>query len=189
LITIFLALGMVIAGIIDIRTRKIPNLLTLPMMLLGLAYHGALGGLSGLGFSAAGLGAGLGVFLIPYILGGMGAGDAKLMGAAGTILGPTGVLIAAVMSVLIGFMYAIVLLFFHLDYTRSFLRRVGITVKTFFLTGLFVPVPAGSNPNSNPKQPVLSYALPIALGTMCYLFLKITGSDFIQNLTGFQFNL
>jgi prepilin peptidase CpaA len=180
---LILCLGMTIAVIQDLRTRKIPNLLTFPMMLLGFVYHGAMSGLSGFGFSTAGVGIGIGVFLIPYLMGGMGAGDAKLMAAAGAFLGAKGAIIAAVISILIGLFYAAVVLFIHMDYGRSFVRRAWITLKTFLLTRQFIPIP----PGKDEKQPVLNYALPNALGTMCYLFLKITGSDLIQHLLGFQF--
>jgi prepilin peptidase CpaA len=184
-ITGLLAFGMLIAGIMDLKTKRIPNLLTFPMMSFGFVYHGTINGLSGMGFSAAGVGVGIGVFLIPYVMGGMGAGDAKLMGAAGAFLGAKGTVIAAVMSVLIGLIYAIVLLFIHSDYACSFFRRVVMTLKSFILTRQFIPIP----PSKHEKQLVLSYGVPIALGTICYLFLKITGSEFVLNLLGFQFSL
>ena len=155
------------------------------MMLIGLVFHGVTSGLSGLGFSAVGLILGTSVFIIPYLLGGMGAGDAKLMGGAGAILGATGVTIAAVISVLLGFVYAIVLLVIYHDYGRSFLKRAWIMIKTFFLTRQWIPIPAGKEE----KQPILSYALPIALGTLSYIFLKMTGSNLIQDLLGFQFSI
>ena len=180
-----LSFGMTIAVIQDLRSRKIPNLLTFSMMLLSLSYHGVTGGLSGLGFSAAGVAIGTGVFLIPYLMGGMGAGDAKLMGAVGAMLGPKGVVIAALISIMLGLFYAILLLFLHMDYARSFLRRARITLETFLLTRQFIPIP----PGKEERKPVLCYALPIALGTMCCLYLKVTGSGFIQNLLGFQFTI
>ena len=185
LLIVLLACVMTIATIQDLKTRKIPNLLTYPVMLFGLVYHGVLSGLMGIGFSAAGLAIGIGLFLIPYLMGGMGAGDAKLMGAAGAILGFKGVIIAAVMSILIGLVYAMILLLIHHDYCRSFLRRLAIMLKTFFLTRQLIPIP----PGNSEKQPTLSYALPIALGTMCYVFFKATDSHFIQDLLGVQFSI
>jgi len=107
------------------------------------------------------------------------------MGGAGAILGATGVAIAAVISVLLGLVYAIVLLVIYHDYGRSFLKRSGIMIKTFFLTRQCIPIPAGKEE----KQPTLSYALPISLGTLFYVFLKITGSNVIQDLLGFQFSI
>ena len=183
--TLLLACVMAAAAITDMKTRKIPNLLTFPTMLLAFVYHGVTGGLAGLGFSAAGVAVGIGIFLVPYAMGGMGAGDAKLMGAAGAVLGPKGVFIAAIMSILVGLIYGIILLFIHRHYGRSFLRRGWLTVKCFFMTRQLVPIP----PDAEEKQPVLSYGVPIALGTMCYMYLKITGSEFIQDLLGFQFSL
>jgi prepilin peptidase CpaA len=118
-------------------------------------------------------------------MGGMGAGDAKLMGAAGAFLGAKGVMFAAAMSILIGLVYAMVLLFIHMDYARSLPRRIWITVQTFFLIHKFIPIA----PMKGEKRPKLKFGIPIALGTMCYLFLKITGNDLIQHLLGFQFSL
>jgi prepilin peptidase CpaA len=127
----------------------------------------------------------MGVFLILYLMGGMGAGDVKLMGAAGAFLGAKGVAIAATISVLIGLAYAIVLLFIHMDYARSSLRRIVITVKTFFVTREFIPIPRGKDE----IQPKLSFGIPIALGTMSYVVLKITGSKLIQDLLGVPFSI
>ncbi len=47
-------------------------------------------------------------FLLPvYLIGGMGAGDVKLMGAVGSILGPQGVFIAFLYSAIAGGLYAL----------------------------------------------------------------------------------
>jgi prepilin peptidase CpaA len=180
-----LASGMTISALWDVKTGKIPNIFTFPMMLFGFAYHGVTSGLMGLGFSAAGLGVGIFVFFIPYLMGGMGAGDAKLMGAAGAMLGPKGVIIAAVISIVFGGIYAMALLAIHHDFTRSLLRRMGITLKTFLLTTQIILIPSGKDD----KQPTLYYGVPIALGIMCYVYLKITGSNFIQDILGFQFTI
>lgn len=71
----------------DMRTGKIPNLLTFPAMLAFVAAHAVLSGLPGLWFSLAGLGAGLTFLLVPYLFGYLGAGDVKLMAVVGAALG------------------------------------------------------------------------------------------------------
>ena len=185
LITLCIVSGMTMAAFWDMKTQKIPNLLTFPMMLLGLGYHGIANGVSGICFSAAGICIGICVFLIPYLLGGMGAGDAKLMGAAGAFLGAKGVILAALLAIVFGGIYAMVLLMMHHDYIRSLLRRMGIMGKTFFLTRQLIPIP----PAKDEKQPVLCYGVPIALGTLFYWYLKISGSDFFQNVVGVHFSI
>jgi prepilin peptidase CpaA len=184
-LVLFLGFGMTIAAVNDFRTGKIPNLLTFPMILFGIIYHSVMSGWNGLGFSFGGLIVGLCIFLVPYGMGAMGAGDAKLLGAAGAFLGPKGTIIVAVICVLLGLIYAMTLLVVHRTYARSFLQRCGITIKTLFLTRQFIPIP----PEEHEKQPLLRFALPIALGTIIYIYLKLTGSNLIQDFLGFQFSL
>lgn len=75
----------------DLRTRRIPNVLTFGGALAGIIFQTALFGWSGLGQSLAGLALGLALLLLPYVLGGMGAGDVKALAALGAWLGPTGI--------------------------------------------------------------------------------------------------
>jgi prepilin peptidase CpaA len=75
------------AALSDLREKRIPNALTLPLFIVGLIWAVWFGGLSGLAESA-----GTSVLLaLPYIIlflfFGGGAGDAKLMGAIGAWLG------------------------------------------------------------------------------------------------------
>lgn len=71
----------------DLKSRRIPNFITGPALLLGLGLHVCLDGWRGL-LSALGAcmicGA---IFLMFYLAGGMGAGDVKLMAAAGCVAG------------------------------------------------------------------------------------------------------
>src|ERR1700734_26413 len=76
-----------VGSVFDVKSRRIPNFITFPSILLGLAMHLALGGWKQLLNSlAAGLICGI-VFLVFYIAGGMGAGDVKLIAAVGCIAG------------------------------------------------------------------------------------------------------
>jgi prepilin peptidase CpaA len=86
----------------DIKSRRIPNLITGPAILAGLALHTSLDGWHGLLNS---LGAGLicgAVFLIFYLAGGMGAGDVKLITAVGCLAGLSNVAYLLVLTSLAG---------------------------------------------------------------------------------------
>src|SRR5210317_773277 len=79
-----------IAILTDLSTHRIPNQLIVLGLSIALICSAAIGGLSGLTASLAGLGVGLALFLPMYACGVMGAGDVKLLGVAGAFLGPHG---------------------------------------------------------------------------------------------------
>ena len=91
LIIIALVLILIIASIIDYKQQRIPNIVTIPATVLALLFYWLSNGLEGFLFSIAGLFAGMGSLIIPYAMGGMGAGDVKLMGVVGSFLGAKGV--------------------------------------------------------------------------------------------------
>jgi prepilin peptidase CpaA len=91
----------------DIRFSRIPNWLTFSAMGFACVISAWLGGMQGLAFSLAGLGAGLGLFIMLYISGSIGAGDVKLMAAVGALVGPSGALISGALAILVGGLYAV----------------------------------------------------------------------------------
>ena len=104
---------LVTAAMTDLRSFKIPNWLTMPAMVAGLLSHALINGFPGVLFSLKGLGLGLALFLILYLMGGMGAGDVKLLAAVGSYIGPEGVLSAGIMAMLLGGLYAIAMMIFY----------------------------------------------------------------------------
>lgn len=76
-----------IAAITDIRWRKIPNKLTLPMFAAGWIFQGVFFGLPGIGDAALGFLVGFGILFVVWMVGGGGGGDVKLMGALSVWLG------------------------------------------------------------------------------------------------------
>jgi prepilin peptidase CpaA len=77
-----------IGGYTDLRTGKVYNVLTYPAMLLGTALHLVFQGGAGFLFSLQGIGVGLGLLLLPYLLRVLGGGDVKLLAAMGAFFGP-----------------------------------------------------------------------------------------------------
>ena len=72
----------------DVKTRRIPNYLTLGTAVAGLAFNFMSHGLNGLADGFLGLLLGLAFLILPYLWGGMGAGDVKALAALGAWLGP-----------------------------------------------------------------------------------------------------
>jgi prepilin peptidase CpaA len=91
-----------VATFTDLRSRRIPNWLVLPFLLLGIVVSTWMGGWHGLGQSFSGLGLALLVFGFMFWIGGMGGGDVKLLAAIGAWVGPSQLLIALVITGLAG---------------------------------------------------------------------------------------
>ena len=104
---------LVICVITDLRERKIYNKVLLPFLIIALIVQVVSGGLIGLGHSLAGTAVGFSILLIPYLLGGMGAGDVKLLAVIGALKGTVFVLTAAVYMALAGGILALFVLFFR----------------------------------------------------------------------------
>jgi prepilin peptidase CpaA len=105
-----LILFLAVAVYFDFRYHRIPNVTALAIGSMGLFGHLALDGLHGAQFALGGLGLGMGFLLPFYVLGGMGAGDVKLMGAIGAFLGPQQTLFAVGVTLILGALGALGLL-------------------------------------------------------------------------------
>lgn len=91
----------------DLRASRIPNWLTFSAMGFALVVHAWFGGLQGAIFGLTGLGTGLGLLLILYASGSIGAGDVKLMAAVGALVGPSGALLSGLLAIMVGGAYAL----------------------------------------------------------------------------------
>jgi len=152
---------LLLATVEDLRFQKIPNRLTFPAMALALVLGTAWHGLQGLIFSLEGIAVGLGTLLVPYLMGGMGAGDTKLMCAVGGFLGPKGAFFAFLFSALAGGIYALVLITVHGNIKVS-CARYGSMMKALILTRQWIYLP----PGESERKPRLRYGAAIALGTI-----------------------
>jgi prepilin peptidase CpaA len=96
-------LGLVGLGTaLDLRSRRIPNALTITGALVGLGLGTVQGGAAGAQQAVAGWTAGLLVLLAPCLLGWVGGGDLKLLAAVGSLQGPAMALQAGVYGMLFG---------------------------------------------------------------------------------------
>jgi prepilin peptidase CpaA len=105
------ALATLAASVTDLWKFKVYNVLTLPTLLLGVVVSTILGGWGGLGSSLLGAGLGFGLLVVFFAVGGVGAGDVKLLAAVGAWLGPYLTYQVFLGSALFGGIYALILVF------------------------------------------------------------------------------
>src|SRR6185437_14183974 len=89
------------AAAIDVRTRKIPNWLTVPFCVAGIAFNLIWRQWAGLQDSLLGFAAGFAIMFVLLLIGGGGAGDLKLMAALGAWLGPRQIVLVFLLSTLV----------------------------------------------------------------------------------------
>ena len=95
-------------AVTDLRSRRIPNWLTVTGALTGFGFHAWRAGLEGLAFAGAGFGAAFGVYALLFLLRGMGAGDLKMMAAMGALIGWNNWLLLFVLSAILGGLVALI---------------------------------------------------------------------------------
>jgi prepilin peptidase CpaA len=158
----------IVAAVIDVRTQKIPNWLTLPFTLIGMLLNFFINGNQGLISSALGLLAGFLLLYFVYLLGGMGAGDVKLLGAVGALLGPRMVFYTFIWMALAGGALAFLFILYKRAFSQTF-RNLKILLLGWVL-GI-----ADSEANitiKNQSLVKLPYGVAIALGTILAVWLK-----------------
>ena len=99
-----------LSAVTDIWRFKVHNVVTLPLLITGLVYHGLVGGSHGLAASLSGALFGFGALITFYVMGGMGGGDVKLMAAIGAWLGIEQTFYVFIASSLAAGLYAAMLL-------------------------------------------------------------------------------
>jgi len=161
LITLLMTL-LITAIYADLRWSLIPNRITFSAMGIGILVHVWIGELHGVLVGLAGLGVGLGLFVLPYAFRAIGAGDVKLMAAIGTIVGPFGAISIALLSVIAGGIYALGAMSYHWGIAATS-RKLAIVSYGAFMTG-------GATGIGDLQLPFkLRYGLAIAAGTLLFL--------------------
>ena len=155
-----------LAAWLDFRTRKIPNWLTVPAFILGVALRTVLGGWPGAKASLEGAGLALALLLPLVLLRALGAGDWKLMGAAGAFLGPILFLFVLLGSIFVSGLMAVVEMM-RTRRVRETFHNMLVLIRGFFSFGL------RANPKislDNPKLLKLPFGVAVALSTLACFF-------------------
>ena len=152
----------ILAALLDWRSRRIPNWLTVPGFVSGVTLHTVLNGWHGLQFALGGGVLALFLLLPLVLLRALGAGDWKLMGAVGAFLGPVLFVFVFFGSVLASGIMAMVQIYRTGRVVETF-RNMWTLVKGFFAFGL------KKNPQislDNPRLLKLPFGVAVAVATI-----------------------
>ena len=152
----------ILAALLDWRSRRIPNWLTVPGLLSGVVVHALIAGWHGALFALEGAGLAL-ILLLPLVaLRALGAGDWKLMGAVGAFVGPIMFLFVLLGSILASGLMAIVQVY-RTGRVLETLKNMVTLVRGFFTFGL------KKNPQislDNPRLLKLPFGVAVAAATL-----------------------
>jgi prepilin peptidase CpaA len=160
---VLLGLGLVSAIVCDLRRRRIPNLISGPLLLGGLAAqgvcHGPTAALSGLAAATIVILA----LYVPWNAGGIGGGDVKVAAASSAWLGLGGLLPFVLATALAG---GVVATFCYLLARPAARAEVRANVTLAVLQGEVPSVPL-----HRAGHPSVPYGLAIAAGTAVACFM------------------
>lgn len=166
------ALLAVLAGYTDWRSRRIPNWLTVPGLVLGLVVNSLSSGWSGAKDSLLGAGLGL-LLLLPFVLlRALGAGDWKLIGALGAFLGPQNLITVLLAAILVAGLMALILVIWKNRFLQT-LRNLGRMLAAFF--SLHLPGPELSL--DNPEALKVPFGVAVAIAVLLYTVRQVWGTS------------
>ncbi|MFO0957063.1 MAG: prepilin peptidase [Isosphaeraceae bacterium] len=158
---------LVVAAVIDGRALKVPNWLTFPFVITGVAYGLLAHGWSGLGTAAPrDRGTGMALLLPLYAIGGMGAGDVKLFMGVGAWMGPDVTLHAFLVLSIVGAIMAVAMVLWsgewrrHWELFRTIIREILVIRDPVALSEIAA--------KRKPSMLLLPYGIPIAVGSIGY---------------------
>lgn len=158
------------AGWMDLRSRRIPNWLTVPGFVVGVSLNTVFGGWGGLEISLIGTLVGLGLLLPFVLLRSLGAGDWKLAGALGAFAGASLLVDLLIFSVFVAGLMAVALIIYK-GRVRQTLRNIGhilVSLVTFQLPGHRVSL-------DNPEALKIPYGVALALAVVFYGVIHASG--------------
>ncbi len=157
------ALLAAVGGWTDWRSRRIPNWLTVPGLLLGIMANAVFRGWPGTKDSLLGAGLGL-ALLLPFVaVRSLGAGDWKLVGALGAWVGPSRLITILILSVLVAGVMALGLVIWKRRVWQT-LKNLGHMLRAF----LTFHLPGQQVSLDNPESAKVPFGVAVALATVFF---------------------
>ncbi|MEP3481887.1 MAG: A24 family peptidase [Fuerstiella sp.] len=157
---------LIIAAWIDGKELRVPNYITLPMILTGLIYQTVAGGFGGMGAGLLGMCVGLMCLLPLYAVGGMGAGDVKLMAGIGAWVGWQITAYSFAVSVVVGAFMAVVMVAVSGDWKKHYKQCLLILSEWSLIKNPYELSEIATERKA--RMYLLPYGIPICIGTIGY---------------------
>ena len=164
---LLLLIGLTVASVLDVTRRRVPNWLCVGIATCGVLARLLLSGPTACGWGVLGTAVGLLLLLLPFARGWVGGGDVKLLAAVGAWLGPTLVLVSAVLAAAVAGLIALVC---WLRSPPDVRREIGLNLKSTVLSRAAPEVPERSANLSPPMAPAIA-AGAILTGAMYWQLL------------------
>ena len=168
----FVSVTLVVAAVIDGIKLKVPNWITFPLIMSGWLFSAWVAGSSGmtwyqgLGWSLLGTAVGLALLLPAYAIGGMGAGDVKLLAGVGAWMHGTHTAYAFAVSAVVGAVLAVGMVLYRRAWTKHS-NQFWLILNEILLIrdpGQLTEIAA----ERKSSMLLLPYGIPIAIGTIVY---------------------
>ncbi len=155
------------AVVTDLRSHRIPNILLAPALSLALLINTIHGGPDGLVIATGGLVLGVLILLPLYLVGGVAAGDVKLLGVVGSFLGPWGAIIAGLATMMVGAIFGIIVIAWRIIRPELELRATQTPDPPVGNTHVNADLTLS---RSQKRFTYIAYAPAIAVGTIAALW-------------------
>jgi prepilin peptidase CpaA len=157
-----------LAGWMDWRARRIPNWLTVPGLLLGVAANTVFWGWAGAKASLLGAGLGL-LLLLPFVLiRSLGAGDWKLVGAVGAFLGPQSLITVLAITILVAGVMAVMLIV-----VKGRIRQTARNLGRMLSSMLTLRLPGPEVSLDNPQALKIPFGVAVAVSVILFAVRQI----------------
>ena len=157
---------LIVAAYIDGKQLRVPNWITFPMIISGLIFSTVMDGWWGLGSGTLGMFVGLACLLPLYSVGGMGAGDVKLLAGVGAWLGWKATFYGFAISTVVGAVMAVGMVLYKRDTKKHYANLLVILSEW---TQIRNPKKLSEiAAERKPRMLLLPYGIPICIGCIGY---------------------
>ncbi len=157
---------LVVAAVIDGMYLKVPNAITFPLIVAGWIYSTAVGGWVGLGWSVAATIFGLALLFGLHLIGGMGAGDVKLLAGIAAFVHIEHTWYIFIATTIVGAMMALIQIAFSGQWTKHYLQAHAILQE--IVTVRDADKLYEISQERKPSMTLLPYGIPMTVAAIGY---------------------